>query len=100
MLALVQRLVSVVKIVTVLEECVKEEQCSVVGFLWAKRLYAQDQMFPAYGGKCLSCKVVYNWVEKFPQRRSKVVDDARPGAEVAETTFRRLYAVGFSALMK
>jgi hypothetical protein len=32
----VQRLVSVVKMVTVLEECITEEQCSVVRFLWTK----------------------------------------------------------------
>jgi hypothetical protein len=34
----VQRLVSVVKMATVLEECNTEEQRSVVHFLWAKGL--------------------------------------------------------------
>jgi hypothetical protein len=51
-------LVSVVKMVTVLEECPTEEQRSVVRFLWAKGLNSKDihkEMFPAYGGKCLSC---------------------------------------------
>jgi hypothetical protein len=43
-------------------------------------------MFPVYGGKCLSRKAVHSWVEKLSQGRSKVTDDARPGAEVAETT--------------
>jgi hypothetical protein len=33
--------------------------------------------------------VVHNWVEKFSQGRSKVADDARPGAEVVETTVKR-----------
>jgi hypothetical protein len=32
----VQRLVSVVKMLTVLDECTAEEQRSVVRFLWAK----------------------------------------------------------------
>jgi hypothetical protein len=45
-------------------------------------------MFSVYSGKCLSLKVVHNWVEKLSQGRSKVADDARPGAEVAETTVR------------
>jgi hypothetical protein len=76
--------------VTVVGGCTKEEQCSVVGFLWAKRLCAQDELFPAYDGKCLSCKVVHNWVEKFPERRSKVVDDARPGAEVTDNIQKTL----------
>jgi hypothetical protein len=80
----VQRLVSVVKTATVLDEFTTEEQCSVVRFLWAKdsmqRMFIK-QTFPVYGGKCLSRKVVHNWVVKFSQGRSKVADDARPGAQ-------------------
>jgi hypothetical protein len=34
----VQRLVSVVKMVTVLEEGITQEQSSVMGFLWTKGL--------------------------------------------------------------
>jgi hypothetical protein len=37
-------------------------------------------------GSFLSCKAIHNWVKKFSEGRSKVADDARPGAEVAETT--------------
>jgi hypothetical protein len=73
---------------TVLEECTDEEQCSVVRFVWAKELHAKDihkEMFYVYDGKCLSCKAIHNWVEKSSQGRSKVADDARPSAEVAET---------------
>jgi hypothetical protein len=47
--ALVQRIVSVVKMATVLEECITEEQRSVVRLLWAKGLSAKDihkEMFP------------------------------------------------------
>jgi hypothetical protein len=43
-----------------------EEQRSVVRFLWVKRLNAKDihkEMFPVYGGKCLSRKAVRSWVE-------------------------------------
>jgi hypothetical protein len=55
---------------TVLEGCTTEEQRSVVHLLWAKRLNAKDihaKIFPFYGGKCLSCKAVHNWVEQFYQ---------------------------------
>jgi hypothetical protein len=38
----VQRLVSVVKMATVLEKCTREEQRSGVPFLWAKGLNAKD----------------------------------------------------------
>jgi hypothetical protein len=85
MLAHVQRLVSAVKMATMLEEYTNEEQCSVAGILRAERLNAHGQMFPTYGGK---------WVEEFP-RRSKVINDARTGVEVAETTFKRLLCCGF-----
>jgi hypothetical protein len=76
---------------TVLEECSTEEYRSVVRFLWAKGLDAKDihkEMFPLYGGECLLRKAVRKWVEKFSQGRSKVADDARPSAEVAETTVK------------
>jgi hypothetical protein len=63
----------------VLEECTTEEQCSVVRFIsWAKGLNAKDihnEIFPVYGGKCLSGKAVHTWVEKFSQGRSKVSND-------------------------
>jgi hypothetical protein len=94
----VQRLVSVVKTVTVLEKYTTEQQSSVARFLWPKdsmqRMFIK-QMFPVNGGKCLSCKAVHNWVEKFSQGRSKFADGARPGAEVTETRVKRLLCCGF-----
>jgi hypothetical protein len=59
---------------TVLEGCTTEKQHSVVHFLWAKGHNAKGihkEMFPVYGGNCLSCKAVHNWVKKFSQGRSK-----------------------------
>jgi hypothetical protein len=82
----------------VLEECITKEERSVVRSLWTKGSNAKDinkEMFPVYGGKCLSWKGVHNWVEKFSQGRSKVADDAQPVAEVAETTVKRLLCCGF-----
>jgi hypothetical protein len=61
--------------------------------LWEKGLNAKDihnEMFPVYGGKCLSRKELHNSVEKSSQGRSKVADDARPGAEVAYTIIKRI----------
>jgi hypothetical protein len=49
---------------TVLEECITEKQSSVAHFLWAKGLNTKDfhkEMFPVYGGKCLSRKAVPPW---------------------------------------
>jgi hypothetical protein len=93
----VQRLVSVVKMATVLEEYATKEHCSVVRFLWAKGLNTKDihkEMFPVYGGKCLSRKAVHMWFEKFSQGRWEVADDARRSAEIAETTFKKRFLCG------
>jgi hypothetical protein len=61
----VQRLVSVVKMTTVFEECYTEEKHFIVSIFVGKGHNAKDihkEMFPVYGGKCLSCKAVHNWV--------------------------------------
>jgi transposase len=44
------------------------------------------EIFPLYGGKCLSFKAVHNWVKKLSQRHSKVTDDARPDRPVEIVT--------------
>jgi hypothetical protein len=53
------------------------------------------KFFAVFGGSCLSRKTFHNWVEKLSQERSKIVDDARPGVEVAEKTIKRLLCYGF-----
>jgi hypothetical protein len=85
----VQRLVSVVKMATVLEGYTTEDQSSVVHLLWAKRHNAKDihkELFLVYRGKCLSCKEIHNWVKKFSQGCSKVADDALSGCPVEIAT--------------
>jgi hypothetical protein len=65
-----------------------------VFFGGAKVLNEKDirrEMFPVYDGKCVSRKAVHNWIEQFSQGRWKVSDDVRPGAEVAETTVKKLF---------
>jgi hypothetical protein len=98
----VQSLISVVKMATVLDGCIIEEQLSVVRFilllLLKKGLNSKDihkEIFPAYDGKCLARKAVHDWVEKFSQGLSNVTDDARPRAELLETTVKRLVCCGF-----
>jgi hypothetical protein len=80
---------------TVLEVYTTEEQCSVLLPLWAKKHMQRIFIRKCLGGKFLSHKNVHNWVKEFSQGRSKVADDAGPGAEVAETTTKRLICCGF-----
>jgi hypothetical protein len=59
--------------VTMLEGCATKEHRSVMGlfflFCGQEVLTANNihkEMFPIYGGKCLSHKAVHNWAEKLP----------------------------------
>jgi hypothetical protein len=68
--------------------------------LWAKGLNAKDinkEMFPAYGGKCLSHEMVHNLGGK------RFTDDEEVEMEVQKwlrQQSRDCYAVGFDALVK
>jgi hypothetical protein len=87
----------------VLEECITEEQRSVVLFLWAKGLNATDihkEMLPFYGEKCLSRKAVHNWVEKFFQERSQVADGETEVRKWLRQQSKDFYAAGFEAVVK
>jgi ribulose 1,5-bisphosphate synthetase/thiazole synthase len=67
---------------TVLGECIIEERRSVMRSLWAKGLNVKDvhkEMFPVYGGKCLSRKAVHSWVKK---RAKRFPDDEEVETEV------------------
>jgi hypothetical protein len=84
----VQRLVSVVKMATVLEECTTEEMHSIVHYLWAKGLNAKDihkECFLFMVGTAYHVKR-FRTVEKFSQGRSKVADDAQPVRPVETET--------------
>jgi hypothetical protein len=88
---------------TVLEVCNTEEQRSVVRFLWAKGLNEKDihkEMYPVYGGKCLSPKEVHNWVEKFFQGHSKVADNETEVRNWLRQQSKDLYAADVDALIK
>jgi hypothetical protein len=52
-------------------------------------------MFPVYGWKCLSQKAVH-----ISEEHSKIADDARPGAEVAETTVKNFCGADFDVVVK
>jgi hypothetical protein len=96
-------MVSVVKMVIVLEDLYHRRAAFCYAFFVSKMSQCTEnslKKFPVYGGKCLSRKAVHNWVEKFSQGRSKIADDARPGAEVAETTDKRLLCCRFRSTGK
>jgi hypothetical protein len=88
---------------TVLWECTTKEQRYVVRFLWARGLNTKDihkEMFPLYGGKCMSSKAVHKWVEKHDKR---FADDEGFETEVRKWLRQQskdFYAAGFDAVVK
>jgi hypothetical protein len=69
-------------------------------FLWAKGPNAKDmnkEMFPVYGGMCLSRKAVHNWVANVSMMTKKFKRRCRSGWDNSQKDF---YAAGFDALIK
>jgi hypothetical protein len=87
---------------TMLAVYTTEKQRSVVHFSWAQGLNAKDihkEMFPVYGGKCLSRKAVHNWVENLKDiRKSQMMpEQVRKWLRQQSKDF---YAVGFRRTSK
>jgi hypothetical protein len=83
-------------------EFTTEEQRSVVLFLWARGLNAKDihkEMFPVYGGMCLSFKMVHIWVEK---RDKRFANDEEVETEVRKWLRQQLkdFCCGFRRIGK
>jgi hypothetical protein len=57
-------------------------------------------MFPVYGEKCLSHKVVHNWVDKFSQGRSKITDEEMEVRNWLRQQSKDFYAAGSDAMVK
>jgi hypothetical protein len=74
-----------------------------VRFLLSQGLNANDihkEMFPVYGGNCLSRKAVHSWVEIFSHGRSKVTRDETEVRKWLRQQAKDFNAAGFDALVK
>lgn len=81
---------------TPLKTCTAIEQRAVVRFLWAKGMSSAEihkDMCPIYGEHCLSRKAVFNWVKKFSQGRSNIVDELRSGRPIQIATEKNVQLV-------
>ena len=76
---------------TPLSTCTVEGQKSVIHFLWSEGVKPSEiyrRMEVQYGDSCLSQGRVYEWVERFKNRRQNVSDEhrsARPVSVASET---------------
>ena len=83
---------AVVKMDAKLINCTKEEQRSVIRFLWAEGVPGAQIHLSAvcaqYGDKVLSLRIVYEWTEMFENGRTSVTDAERSGCPATATTTR------------
>jgi hypothetical protein len=90
-----QKLVLVVKMMTMLEECPNEQQHSIVlFFFFSVSKWTQckgKKYFLFMGVKCFSSETVHTWVANVSLLTKKL----KGGAQVAETTVKRLIFCGF-----
>ena len=71
--------------------CTKEEQRSVIRFLWAEGVPGAQihlRMCGLYGYKVLSRRIIYEWNEIFENGRTSVTDAERSGRQATATTTR------------
>ena len=76
-----------------LSVCTKEEQRSVLRFLWAegvKGTKIHARLCAQYGDSALSRRSVYEWTEMFKNGRTSVMDVERLGRPSASTTDEKL----------
>jgi len=74
-----------------LSTCTVEEQGSVIRFLWSEGVKLSEiyrRMKIQYGDSCLSQGRVYEWVERFQNRRQNVSDEHRSGRPVSVASER------------
>ena len=63
-----------------LSVCTKEEQRSVIRFLWAEGVKGAEihaRLCTQYGDNALSRRSVYEWIEMFKNGRTSVMDAER-----------------------
>jgi transposase len=69
---------------TLPENCTRQKQRSVIRFLWSEEVKLREihrRMIQQYDGSCtcMSERKVYQWVERFQEGRTSVVDEHRSG---------------------
>ena len=69
--------------------CTKEEQRSVIRFLWAEGVKGAEihaRLCTQYGDNALPRRSVYEWIEMFKNGRTRVMDAERSGRPSTSTT--------------
>jgi len=76
-----------------LSVCTREEQRSVIRFLWAEGVKGAEihaRLCTQYGNNALPRRNVYEWIEIFENGRTSVMDAERSGRPSTSTTDEKL----------
>src|SRR5215469_11595517 len=76
-----------------LSVCTKEEQRSVIRFLWAEGVKGAEihaRLCTQYGDNALPRRSIYEWIEMFKNGRTSVMDAERSGRPSTSTTDEKL----------
>ena len=76
-----------------LSVCSKEEQRSVIRFLWAEGVKGAEihaRLCTQYGDNALPRRSVYEWIEMFKNGRTNIMDAERSGRPLTSTTDEKL----------
>ena len=75
-----------------LSVCTREEQRSVIRFLWAgvKGAEIHASLCTQYGNNALPRRSIYEWIEMFENGRTSVMDAERSGRPSTSTTDEKL----------
>lgn len=76
-----------------LSVCTREEQRSVIRFLWAEGVKGAEihaRLCTQYGNNALPRRSVYEWIEMFENGRTSVMDAERSGRPSTSTTDEKL----------
>ena len=76
-----------------LSVCTKEEQRSVIRFLWAEGVKGAEihaRLYTQYGDNALPRRSVYEWIEMFKNGRTSVMDVERSGRPSISATDEKL----------
>ena len=76
-----------------LSVCTKEEQRSVIRFLWAEGVKGAEihaRLRTQYGDNALPRRSIHEWIEMFKNGRTSVIDAERSGQPSTSTTDEKL----------
>jgi hypothetical protein len=79
-----------------LSDCTIEEQHAIVHFMWAEEVKSAELhcwILAQYGARTMLQRKIYEWIERFKEGRTSVMDESRPGHPSTSRTDQHIQRV-------